>query len=66
VSVLDLVRMMEQFRAHRLGELRVLDLRAQGIDLDLDHAQLVELGMAPDHEDILAKLRIPDKWLEPI
>jgi hypothetical protein len=66
VSVLDLVRMMEQFRAHRLGELRVLDLRAQGIDLDLDQDQLVELGMAPDHEDILAKLRIPDKWLEPI
>jgi hypothetical protein len=61
-----LSRDLARFLAHRRGELRRLDLLAHGIDLDLDRDQLVELGQAPDHEDILAKLQVPDKYLKPI
>ena len=50
----------------RRGELRRLDLLARGIEVDLDQDQLVALGRAPDHEDILDQLQLPDYALAPI
>jgi len=58
--------LLDRVLAHRRGELRRLDLLAHGIEVDLDEAGLVELGMAPDHDDILAQLQLPDQLLEPL
>jgi hypothetical protein len=58
--------MMDRIVSERRGELRRLDLLAHGIELNLDPAGLQALGQAPDHDDILAKLKIPDQVLAPI
>jgi hypothetical protein len=61
-----IVGMMDRLLDEHRGELRRLDLLAHGIEVDLDRAGLLALGQAPDHDDILAKLQIPDKYLDPI
>jgi hypothetical protein len=61
-----IVEMLDGLVDERRGELRRLDLLAQGIELDLDQAGLQSLGRAPDHDDILAQLRIPDQLLAPL
>jgi hypothetical protein len=61
-----IVGMMDRLMDERRGELRRLDLLAHGIELDLDQAGLQAFGQAPDHDDILDKLKIPDRLLAPI
>jgi hypothetical protein len=58
--------MMTRLMDERRGELRRLDLLAHGIEVDLDQAGLIALGQAPDHDDILDKLKIPDQLLAPL
>jgi hypothetical protein len=61
-----IVGMMDRLMDERRGELRRLDLLAHGIDLDLDQAGLIALSQAPDHDDILDKLKIPERLLAPL